>query len=752
MPTFERDGITLEFDHEPSDEELDEAFKFESNFAASEKFANKPEQGIGDLLSGVGERIGDLGKAVFNEAIPQDFSKSELTKLIPGSAPTRMLLNALEGKSNVRGNIESILDQSAENMQGFENPVLRGLASLPVVGDTMANARRGIEEGDLKSAGRAIFDVGTLATPASASAAKVPVNAAGRAIRPSQLTRANHAVGGSSLGELGGTIAGLAAHSPYAGNRLGRILSKGQDIGLSMRDKIADILDPSGSQAALQNQIAEAMQSPPKIYDGPAIELPVAEGTTKPVHRSIMSQQDPQAFLREQLEPQPARTVPDLWDEAAIEVEAGGKPLIPEPVEPIMAPFEANPAPYADTPAIPPRPVGSLEGAFARTAQEQAVATANRQGRIAQRQIEKILSGGAKRSEFERLNPDINLNALNALLPEEVNPNTIIDDAPIKYESAPTEMPGYSPRTPGEQHAADIAFREKLMRDEILKPPSESIPVDMPIDPDTGLLRKPENVEKFAKLEKSDQVTTSSGKLVKKGQGKLKGLEAEQAESSNLSNVSPYGLGDLAPNATRHKLKNPRMKGTSPRQKLAKENAQAIKAGEKKYEDLSGREKREFDKRYTPSGKRRDKSPKVNDPLRSEVEGHIISLGNRLKELRPTANTVKGFRKLKEDAYGKATGKYGEGEAHLDFDQIKANAESSVDSRGLKGEARSKAIAHDIATKSIDATIHEAAHGPSKGHGADFEARMKDLRESMGRGEYEKLVRELRDKIMKSYR
>jgi hypothetical protein len=136
------------------------------------------------------------------------------------------------------------------------------------------------------------------------------------------------------------------------------------------------------------------------------------------------------------------------------------------------------------------------------------------------------------------------------------------------------------------------------------------------------------------------------------------------------------------------------------------------------------------------------------DLLRNSVESEIVSLGRRLKELRPTANTVKGFKSLSEDAYGKATGKYGEGEAHLDFDQIVKNAESNADSRKLTGEVRSKAIAQDIATKSVDATLHEAAHGPSKGHGTDFDARMQDLRESLGRGGYERLVKELKNKIL----
>lgn len=738
MPIYEVEGpdgkvYEIEGDTPPTDDELDEIFKnlnsrapgapginpnLAANLAASEKHV-KPEQGIGDLLSGIGSQGMDAVGGLLKEAIPQSMDPVELTKLIPGMGLHRALLNAPQM-------VEGQLDRSAENMQGFENPILKSLASLPVVGDTMANARRGVEEGDLKSAGRAIFDVGTLATPPGASAAKVPVNAAGRAIRPSQLARANRAVGSSPFGEVAGTVIGTAAHHPWVGNRLGRILTKGSDIAFQGRDKLADLLDPSGSSQALQAQIESAMQSPPKVYEGPAIELPVAEGTTKPVHKSIMSQQDPNAYLKEQIEPPKIKSPEELWAEQMIEEEAGGRPLIPEPVEPIMAPFEANPAPYADMPAIPPRPSGGLENAFARTAQEQAVSTAERQGRQAQRQIEKILSGRTGKPKIEEI----------------IAPETVIDDAPMQYTSEPTDMPGYSPRTPAEQHAADIAFREKLMRDEILKPPSEAIPTDFPTEVSP--------VEKFAKLEGSDQATTSSGKLVRKGQGRLKGLEAEQAEASNLSNVSPYGLGDLAPNATRHKLKNPRMKGTSPRQVKAKENAVAIRKGDMKYEDLSGREKQVFDKYYSPSGKRK-KSPKVNDPLQSEVEGHIAALGTRLKELRPTANTVKGFRKLDEDAYGKATGKYGEGEAHLDFDQIRANAESSVDSRGLKGEARSKAIAQDIATKSIDATIHEAAHGPSKGHGADFEARMKDLRDAMGRGEYERLVKELRNKIMKVY-
>lgn len=129
------------------------------------------------------------------------------------------------------------------------------------------------------------------------------------------------------------------------------------------------------------------------------------------------------------------------------------------------------------------------------------------------------------------------------------------------------------------------------------------------------------------------------------------------------------------------------------------------------------------------------------------VEPLVSDLGNRLKELRPNASHVKGFSSLSEEAFGKAVGKPGQGVAHLDFDQILRESENRADIGKLSGAQREAAINHDAATRVVDATIHEAAHGPGLGHGPDFHARMKDLREAMGRGGYEAEVKKVRAAI-----
>jgi hypothetical protein len=138
----------------------------------------------------------------------------------------------------------------------------------------------------------------------------------------------------------------------------------------------------------------------------------------------------------------------------------------------------------------------------------------------------------------------------------------------------------------------------------------------------------------------------------------------------------------------------------------------------------------------------------VGDALQDIVRG----LGRRLKELRPSAALVDRFEALKEEAFGKATGKPGEATAALDPARIIREAQERADIRKLEGEARDRAIADDIGRQIVEATLHEAAHGPEGGHGPRFDQRVEDLRSALGGRDFEAAVKNAREKLLQRAR
>jgi diguanylate cyclase (GGDEF)-like protein len=135
-------------------------------------------------------------------------------------------------------------------------------------------------------------------------------------------------------------------------------------------------------------------------------------------------------------------------------------------------------------------------------------------------------------------------------------------------------------------------------------------------------------------------------------------------------------------------------------------------------------------------------------PERKAAVSEIVrGIGERITELRPTAAKVTGLENLAEEAHGKAAGKAGEVEAVLDLNRIIKSANDQADARRLTGEARERAIAQDVAQRTVEATLHEAAHGPEGGHGPRFHARLADLRQALGRG-FEEAVAGVRTQLL----
>jgi len=309
---------------------------FQKNLDASAPFADasRYEGGVGKLAMGAVNQAGDIAGGLLKEAIPQDLSAMELSKMVPG----------MHQMLNLPNQYESMVDKGSENAQHFmdqDNPpnaapgrkqILAGLSAIPGLGDTIVNADKGINEGDLDAAGRASFDVGMAAAPQIGEGAGALTNAAkgvgreakvglGRAIRPAPripttLPDAPHTLIGESIGAVGGSMVGR----PGTGMAVGReVATKAPGAINRFRTHLADKLDPAGSEFSGYERIRNANQPGP-----------ISPKRVEPVDDAgLMFEDDPAnpGGPRRRVEPLPEESYEPL--ERQIRTKATDKPADP---------------------------------------------------------------------------------------------------------------------------------------------------------------------------------------------------------------------------------------------------------------------------------------------------------------------------------------------------------------------------------------------------------------------------------------
>lgn len=278
MPSYKdpTTGKTVTSDEELTDEELEEAFASVQQDNPPNRNPNfNPEVTARNLAHTAGYEKFDPGSIM--EGVGSGFEGiGELAK-VAGNAGSGNIDPLMQMLGNIPG-------QSSKNAQHFtdqgdssRNNILGMLSRIPGLGDTMVSADKGMNEGDLTSAGKAMFDVGMSAAPAGISALKASSGAAkaglgraasnlGQKIRPA----VSHKLGpiGGGTAEALGTGIGMAAGGkvghPIMGATVGRnIIGKGGQHVNAARTKIADILDPAGSDAGIFKAARDANQPGP---------------------------------------------------------------------------------------------------------------------------------------------------------------------------------------------------------------------------------------------------------------------------------------------------------------------------------------------------------------------------------------------------------------------------------------------------------------------------------------------------------